>query len=79
LVEYLTKQRSTDDFICFVQMSFDRGYDASLREVYGLADVAELERFWQSKAALPRGVADRNAAKRGVALAEMSANTTAAN
>ena len=37
-----------------MQLSFDKGYDASLREVYGLADVAELERCWKSKADLPQ-------------------------
>jgi hypothetical protein len=78
LVEYLTQQRSTNDFIRFVQLSFDKGYDASLREIYGLADVAELERCWKSKATLPRGVANRGTA-RGVALAEVSLGDSTAN
>jgi hypothetical protein len=79
LVEYLTKQRSTDEFIRFVQLSFDKGYDASLREVYGLADVAALERSWQSKATLPpQGVASRGTA-RDVTLAEMAIGGTNAN
>jgi hypothetical protein len=78
LVEYLTQQRSTDDFIRFVQLSFDKGYDASLREVYGLADVAELERCWQSKAKLPQGVASHRTT-RGVALAEIAVGGSAAN
>ncbi|HTU26506.1 MAG TPA: hypothetical protein VMF30_13960 [Pirellulales bacterium] len=62
LVEYLTQQRSTDDFIRFVNVSFDKGYDASLREVYGLASVAELERAWQHQRKLPRSVAGSNVA-----------------
>ena len=79
LVEYLTKQRSTDDFIRFVQLSFDRGYDASLREVYGLAGVAELERCWKTKADLPPAVANHRRAQTGVALAEISLGSSAAN
>ena len=70
LVEYLTQQRSTDDFIRFVQLSFDKGYDASLREVYGLTGVADLERHWQTKAKLPQGVASQETVRRDVVLAE---------
>jgi peptidase MA superfamily protein len=72
LVEYLTQQRSTDEFIRFVQLSFDKGYDASLREVYGLGGVAELERHWKSKTALPAAVAVGQAERRGLTLAEVS-------
>ena len=79
LVEYLTQQRSTDEFIRFVQLSFDKGYDASLREVYGLADVADLERCWQSKVKLPQGVAGRETARGGVALAESNLSVSTAN
>jgi hypothetical protein len=79
LVEYLTQQRSTDDFIRFVQLSFDRGYDASLREVYGLADVAALERSWKSKAALPQGTAGQGTTASGVALAEILVGGSTAN
>ncbi len=78
LVEYLTKQRSTNDFIHFVQLSFDKGYDASLREVYGLADVAALERSWKSNAKLPRALAAR-ANDRGLTLAEISPDAASAN
>jgi hypothetical protein len=73
LVEYMTQQRSTDDFIRFVQLSFDKGYDASLREVYGLADVAALERSWKLKSDLPQAVAI-GPIGRGLTLAAQSAN-----
>ncbi|HEX4142552.1 MAG TPA: hypothetical protein VHY91_03305 [Pirellulales bacterium] len=83
LVEYLTQQRSTDDFIRFVQLSFDKGYDASLREVYGLTDVADLERCWRSKVRLTQGVAagssQRGGTARGVALAESTVDVSNAN
>jgi hypothetical protein len=78
LVEYLTRQRSTGDFIHFVQLSFDKGYDASLREVYGLPDVAALERSWKSNANLPHAVA-AHTNDRGLTLAEISPIATAAN
>jgi hypothetical protein len=79
LVEYLTQQRSTDDFIRFVNLSFDKGYDASLREVYGVADIAELERYWQSRSALPRSVAAGNSTGGRVAMAEFPRPSHEAN
>ena len=72
LVEYLTEQRSSDEFIRFVQLSFDKGYDASLREVYGLADVNALERHWKTRANLPATAAIGRNERVGVVLADFS-------
>ncbi len=72
LVEYLTEQRSSDEFIRFVQLSFDKGYDASLREVYGLADVNALERHWKTRADLPATAAIGRNERVGVVLADFS-------
>jgi hypothetical protein len=46
IVEFLVAQRSAAEFVRFIQLSSDQGYDASLREVYGFSGVAELERRW---------------------------------
>ncbi len=61
-----------------VQLSFDRGYDASLREVYGLPDVAALERHWKSKTDLPQAVAIGQTG-RGRTLADASLAADSAN
>ncbi len=49
VVEYLVDQKSPADFVTFVDLALDQGYDASLRKVYGIAGIAELEQHYSTK------------------------------
>jgi hypothetical protein len=49
VVEYLVSQKSPADFVQFVELALDEGYDTSLRKVYGIAGIAGLERNWQAQ------------------------------
>ncbi len=53
VVEYLVTQKSPAEFLEFVQLAMDNGYEASLRKVYGISGIAELERDWNAAALRP--------------------------
>jgi hypothetical protein len=67
VVEYLVAQKSPAAFVEFVELALENGYDASLRQIYGIAGVAELERNWNSQALrpAPSGAPDRSGAAIG--------------
>ncbi len=46
IVEFLVAQKSPADFVKFVRLSLERGYDKSLREVYEIDGIADLDRRW---------------------------------
>jgi hypothetical protein len=50
VVGFLTDRKSPVDFVGFVRRADDIGYDAALREVYGIQDVGQLEHLWKSRA-----------------------------
>jgi hypothetical protein len=52
LVRYLVSRRSPADFVGFVHLAAKKGYDVSLRQVYGIQDVAQLEHLWRSQVQL---------------------------
>lgn len=49
LVNYLVARRSPSDFVKFLQIAGQRGYDAGLNSVYGIEGVARLEHLWRSQ------------------------------
>jgi hypothetical protein len=49
LVEFLTQRESPKQFLRFVKVSTQQGYDRALSEVYGM-DSRELERCWRRQA-----------------------------
>ena len=50
VVSYLVSKRPAADFVRFLHLAEKSGYDASLREVYGIQDLAQLELLWRSQA-----------------------------
>jgi len=50
VVSYLVSRRPAADFVKFLHLVEKSGYDASLREVYGIQDLAQLELLWRSQA-----------------------------
>ena len=46
LTRFLVDRRSPATFVSFVQQAAEVGYDAALRDRYGIRDVAELEKIW---------------------------------
>ena len=46
LVRFLVECKSPRKFVDFVDKSLDRGYDAALRDVYGIGGVEELRQLW---------------------------------
>jgi hypothetical protein len=52
IVEFLVAEKSPADFVKFVRLSFEQGYDASLREVYAIDGIGDLERRWNAHANL---------------------------
>ncbi len=49
LVSYLVSRRPAADFVRFLHLATQSGYDASLRDVYGIQGLAQLERLWRSQ------------------------------
>jgi hypothetical protein len=47
LAEYLIDQKKPAQFVVFIQRATAEGYDAALRECYGISDVRELDRQWR--------------------------------
>ena len=50
LVKFLVDRRTPAEFVHFVHLAGQAGYDAALRDCYGLNGVAELERQWRQAA-----------------------------
>lgn len=53
LTRFLLVRSSAADFVRFVRMGLDQGYDRAAREVYQFADVVALERAWLEHLATP--------------------------
>lgn len=49
LTAFLALRDDPARFVAFLQRSLDHGYDAALREVYGIANLGELERLWHQQ------------------------------
>lgn len=47
LVNFLVVRENPEQFVRFLEVAQRAGYDAALRELYGIADVAQLEQLWQ--------------------------------
>ncbi len=75
VVEYLVAQKSPADFVRFVDLALEKGYDASLRQVYGIAGIAELEQHWNAHAPSPSRASSRPAAPFNPAGGRRSSNT----
>ena len=50
LVGMLCERRDSDEFVRFVELGREQGYDRALREVYDIDGIAELERLWRDHA-----------------------------
>ncbi len=50
LVKFLVDRRTPAEFVRFVHLAGQAGYDAALRDCYGLNGVAELEQQWRQAA-----------------------------
>jgi hypothetical protein len=55
LTAFLALRDDPAKFVAFLQQSLDNGYDAALREVYGIANLGELERAWYQQRLAWRG------------------------
>jgi hypothetical protein len=49
LVGFLMEQDSPEKFLNFVELAMDQGYDPAVREVYGMASMAQLQAAWQPR------------------------------
>lgn len=49
LTEFLVEQGSPRHFVRFIDRAITKGYDAALRECYGVEGVAELDREWRQQ------------------------------
>jgi hypothetical protein len=47
LAEFLIGQKKPGQFVEFIQLAAAKGYDAALRECYGISDVGELDHLWR--------------------------------
>lgn len=56
LVKFLVDRKTPAEFVRFLHAAGELGYDAALRECYGLAGIAELERQWGQATAGPLAV-----------------------
>jgi hypothetical protein len=52
IVRYLVARRTAVDFVKFLHLTAKSGNDASLKEVYGIQDLAQLEHLWRSQSNL---------------------------
>jgi peptidase MA superfamily protein len=52
LVSYLAARGQPSQFVEFAHCAARDGYDAALREIYGIHDVGQLEQFWRTRSAL---------------------------
>jgi hypothetical protein len=52
LVSYLAARGQPSRFVEFARRAVSEGYDAALRDIYGIHDVGQLERFWRLQTAL---------------------------
>ncbi len=52
LVEFLVEQQGHAQFVAFVELSIEHGYDRALEEIYGCG-VGELERRWHRSLTVP--------------------------
>jgi hypothetical protein len=52
LVTYLAARQQPSQFVEFAHRAASEGYDAALRDTYGIHDVGQLERFWRLQTAL---------------------------
>jgi hypothetical protein len=50
VVGFLIARRPPAEFVSFVRRAGSEGYDAALRDVYGIQDVGQLEHLWKSRA-----------------------------
>lgn len=46
VVQFLVERKSAPDFLSFLAIADKRGYDAAVREIYGLRDVSALRGAW---------------------------------
>jgi hypothetical protein len=58
LVQYLIDQGEPEQLLSMVELAFEKGYDHSLQETYGVTDVTDLERRWREFAMAPPGPGD---------------------
>ena len=49
LVKFLVAEKDPVQFVEFIQRAGAKGYDAALRECYGLDDVRQLDRLWSNQ------------------------------
>jgi hypothetical protein len=47
VTEFLVSKETPSMFVNFVQLAAVKGYDAALRQCYGISNAAELDRLWQ--------------------------------
>jgi hypothetical protein len=52
LVSYLAARGHPSQFVEFAHRAANKGYDAALRDTYGIHDVGQLEQFWRTRSAL---------------------------
>lgn len=48
VVRFLTKRAGSEQFVRFVELAMEAGYDKALQNVYGIDDIGELDRLWRS-------------------------------
>jgi hypothetical protein len=63
LVEYLIEQKKPQQFVEFIRIATEKGYDSALRECYGISDVGELDRRWRRSISAKAGFGAVLAAK----------------
>lgn len=56
LVGYLAELDEPAKVVDMIELAMDRGYQTALREIYGIASIAELERRWQSHLSGPHSL-----------------------
>ena len=54
IVQFLVDRKSAPQFLRFLRLAGQAGYDSALRSCYGIDGVADLERQWRKSLASPK-------------------------
>ncbi len=79
VVEYLVEQKTPAEFLQFVDLALEQGYETSLRQVYGISGISQLEQDWQAHARRPEARGTQSTAAAPSDSRRVSADSDAAD
>lgn len=63
MVQFLVERKGSTEFVDFVELAMNRGYDSALRSIYGIQSLGELDRQWRASASAALSKSGANAKK----------------